>query len=75
MENENLPDPYEAVIADLRSQRERIDEAISLLEGLRGRAGVKALTGGIGAAVAAGANKFSATRRSSSVLGLVSRGR
>lgn len=56
MENENKPDPYKTVIADLKAQRERIDQAISLLEALR--TGVSAATGvatGIGAAVAAGA--------------------
>lgn len=29
-------DPYDAVLADLRSQRDRIDQTIALLEGLRG---------------------------------------
>lgn len=52
MENENRPDPYKAVIADLKAQREKIDQAISLLEALR--TGAPAGTG-IGAAIASGA--------------------
>jgi hypothetical protein len=35
MENGQTPDPYEAVLADLRAQRDRIDSTITLLEGLR----------------------------------------
>lgn len=33
---ENVNDPYAIVIADLRAQRDRIDTAITALEGLRG---------------------------------------
>ncbi len=36
MENVTPPDPYEAVLSDLRCQRDRIDQAISVLEALRG---------------------------------------
>lgn len=35
MENAQIPDPYDAVLADLRSQRERINQAIATLEALR----------------------------------------
>lgn len=35
MENDQIPDPYEAVLADLRAQKERIDATIALLESLR----------------------------------------
>jgi hypothetical protein len=41
MENDQNTDPYEAVLADLRAQKERIDTTIALLESLRG-AGVAA---------------------------------
>lgn len=36
MENAHTPDPYEAVLADLRAQRVRIDQAIATLEAVRG---------------------------------------
>ena len=36
MENEHALDPYEAVLTDLRAQKDKIDQAISLLESLRG---------------------------------------
>lgn len=35
---QNVTDPYAIVIADLRTQRDRIDTAIAALEGLRGNA-------------------------------------
>lgn len=35
MENDQNTDPYEAVLADLRAQKERIDSTIALLESLR----------------------------------------
>lgn len=35
-EQNGSPDPYVAVLADLRSQREKIDQAIAVLESLRG---------------------------------------
>lgn len=38
MENGQMPDPYEAVIADLRAQQAKIEQTISLLESLRGKA-------------------------------------
>lgn len=53
MENENASDPYKAVIADLRAQREKIDQAISLLEALSTTG--TPVASGIGSAVAAGA--------------------
>lgn len=37
MENDQAPDPYDAVLADLRTQKERIDTTIALLESLRAR--------------------------------------
>jgi hypothetical protein len=52
MENDQSADPYEAVLADLRSQKERIETAISLLESLRagGAPGsVKTTGAGVGA--------------------------
>jgi hypothetical protein len=55
MENENMADPYEAVIADLRAQKDKIDQAISLLESLRG-AGVS-MSSGMASAAAAAAGK------------------
>lgn len=46
MENDQIPDPYEAVLADLRAQKERIDTTITLLESLRaGGAAVPAAQG------------------------------
>lgn len=36
MENETAPDPYEAVLADLHSKKQQIEQAISVIEGLRG---------------------------------------
>lgn len=44
MENDQTPNPYDAVLADLRAQKERIDTTIALLESLR--------TGGASAPVA-----------------------
>jgi hypothetical protein len=56
MENENTPDPYEAVLADLRAQKDKIDQAISLLETLHG-AGVSMPAGAASAAAANAAAK------------------
>jgi hypothetical protein len=35
MENDQIPDPYEVVLADLRSKKEHIEATIALLESLR----------------------------------------
>lgn len=34
--NNGAPDPYDAVLADLRAKRDRIDEAIAVIESIRG---------------------------------------
>jgi hypothetical protein len=56
MENDLIPDPYDAVLADLRAKKEQIETTIALLESLRA-AGAAAATvpqRGIGDAVMRG---------------------
>lgn len=51
MENDQTPNAYDAVLADLRAQKERIDTTIALLESLRA-SGVASPVSGIAAAQA-----------------------
>lgn len=52
MENDQNTDPYEAVLADLRTQKERIETTIALLESLRD-SGIPATVGKVRVSAAA----------------------
>lgn len=58
MTDEALPDPYAVVLADLRSQRDKIDAAISAIESLRNGSSPTPKTADVSGAVQMGAGAF-----------------